>query len=249
MPEDFPTATGGGKEPIGVAMPFPKGAEALEQFGRDWNVAFVSAFGMASGDSVGEDLSVDVGGSDVKGFAESQTALVDGGEESPATTVAEGAKELADFLSCEDMREGPFAFDFDLTPDLPFEVEVISIEGAQGANGLVDGGGGEVAFCLKTDQEVENLAALECGKILVGIVRGELLDPAEVSFGGTFAQAFELDKAGEILIPLLGGDEVVLAMFFFHRGREHDGLTPTQQLRNEPRRVAALFNQRVPPTG
>ena len=118
-------------------MPLPKGAEAVVQFGGDWNVAFVSAFGVASGDSEGESLSVDVDGADVECFVESQTALVDGGEESPVTTVAEGAKELGDFLTSEDVRERFFAFDFDLTPDLPFEVEMIPIEGAQGANGLV----------------------------------------------------------------------------------------------------------------
>lgn len=155
----FPSATGGGKEPVGVAMPLPKGAEALVQFGGDWNVAFVSAFGVAPGDSEGEGLSVDVGGSDVEGFVESQTALVDGGEESPVATVAEGAKELADFLTCEDVREGFFAFDFDLTPDLPFEVEVITIEGAQGANGLVHGATREVSLGLKVEEEVEDLVA------------------------------------------------------------------------------------------
>lgn len=174
----------------------------------------MSAFGVAPGDSEGEGLSVDVGGSDVEGFVESQSALVDGGEESAVSTVAESAKELADFLTREDVREGFFALDFDLAPDLPFEVEVIPVEGAQGANSLVDGGGSELAFCLKMDEEVENRPTLEIGEMLVGIVRGELLDPAEVSLSGALAQSFELDKAGEFLIPLLCNDDVVLAMFF-----------------------------------
>jgi hypothetical protein len=46
----------------------------------------------------------------------------------------------------------------DFGPDLPRFAEVIAVEGAQGANGLVEGGGGEFAFLLKVDEEVEDLA-------------------------------------------------------------------------------------------
>jgi len=38
--------------------------------------------------------------------------------------------------------------------------------------------------------------------MLLWIVCGKLLDPPKVGFGRTFAEAFELDKAGELLIPI-----------------------------------------------
>lgn len=57
------------------------------------------------------------------------------------------------------MRECFFAADFDLGPDLPFEAEVIAVKGAQGADGLVDGGAFEVAFGLEVEEEAEDLGA------------------------------------------------------------------------------------------
>ena len=50
--------------------------------------------------------------------------------------------------------------------------------------------------------------------MFVGVVVSELLDPPEVCFGGTFSESFELDKAGKLLIPLLGSDAVILIVFF-----------------------------------
>ena len=55
------------------------------------------------------------------------------------------------------MREGFFTFDFSLGPDLPFEAEVVAVEGAQGADGLIDGGALEIAFALKVKEEFEDL--------------------------------------------------------------------------------------------
>jgi len=36
-----------------------------------------------------------------------------------------------------------------------------------------------------------------------------LFDPSEVGFGGAFTESFELDKADEFLIPLVGSDDVM----------------------------------------
>ena len=49
--------------------------------------------------------------------------------------------------------------------------------------------------------------------MVVGVVGRELFDPSEVGFGGAFAQPFELDKAGIVLIPLAGSDDVMVLFF------------------------------------
>jgi len=60
---------------------------------------------------------------------------------------------------------------------------------------LVDGGAFEVAPGLEVEEEIKNLVAFEGGKMQVWIVVGEAANPVEVSFNGTIAEAFELDKA------------------------------------------------------
>ena len=198
----FPATAGSGKNPVGIAVPGPKFTESGEEFGCDGDVPFVAAFGVAMGHAEGEALAVDVAGFEVEGFVETQAALVDGGEKGAVSAVAEGGEEACHFLAGEDVRERLFAADFDLGPDLPAVSEMIAEEGAQGADGLIDGGAFEIAPGLKVEEEVEDLRAFEVGQVFFGVMVVELLDPAEVGFGGSFAKTFELDKAGELLIPL-----------------------------------------------
>ena len=105
--------------------------------------------------------------------------------------------------------------DLDLGPNLPFVVEVVAKEGAQGADRLIDGGPGQVAFGLQVEQKIKDLTALEAGEMLPRIMVGELPDPAEVGLDGALAEPFELDEAGVLLIPLLRSDDVVLPICFF----------------------------------
>lgn len=209
----FPTAPRGRKEPAWVAVPGPEATQPLDEFGGNGDVAFVAAFGVAMGNADGVAPTVDVGGLEVEGFAETQAALVDGGEEGAVATVVEGAQKESDFLAGEDVREGFLAFNFDLAPDLPAQAEVVLVEGADGAEGLVDGAGGEVALGLEVEEEVEDLSARQVGKVRLGVVTVELPDPAEVGFGRSLAQSFELDKAGEFLIPILRSEAVILSVF------------------------------------
>lgn len=83
---------------------------------------------------------------------------------------------------------------------------MVAVEGAQRADGLVEGGGGELAVGLEVEQEVEHLPGIEIGERGVGIMRGELGGPAEVGPDGSLAQAFEVDETGVILIPLCSGE-------------------------------------------
>jgi len=142
----------------------------------------------------------------VEGLAQAQATLIDQGEVGAVATVTEGAQELGDLLAGEDMGQWLDALDVDFRPDLPSLVEMVAVEGAQGADGLVEGGAGELALGLEVDQEVEDLARIEIRQRSGRVVTGKLGGPAEIGLDGTSAQAFELDEAEVVLIPLAGGD-------------------------------------------
>lgn len=197
----FPTAPDSGKEPSVVAMEFPEGAQSGEQGRGDGNFAGLASFAVPDADQ--EALAINVLGLEREPLAHAQAGLVEQGEVGPVATVPKGGQETGDLIAGEDMREWCLAADFDLGPDLPFEVEVVTKEGAQGTDRLIDGGPGQFAFVLKMEQEIKDLTALETGQMLPRIVVGELPDPAEVGFDRALAEPFELDKAGVLLIPLL----------------------------------------------
>jgi hypothetical protein len=154
-----PAATGCGEEPFGIAMPLPEGAKLEEEFGRDGDVSFASSFCVFCGDTQGEHFAINVGGFEVEGFGKTKPALIDGGEECPVSAVTKCREKQDDFLAGEDVGQWFFTAYFDLRPDLPAEVEVIAVEGAQGADGLVDSAPCEISLGLKVEEEVENLTA------------------------------------------------------------------------------------------
>ena len=78
---------------------------------------------------------------------------------------------------------------------------MVAVEGAQPADGLVEGGRSEFPLVLEVDEEVEHAHRRECGKIFVREVLVELEDPAKVAVTAALGEAFELDEAGEVLIP------------------------------------------------
>ena len=90
----------------------------------------------------------------------------------------------------------------DLLPDVPVDGEVIAVKRAQGADGLVEGAGPEFALILKVDEEVQDTLGRQRWQVGLRVVIGELVDPAVVVFTGALGEAFELDIAGEVLIPL-----------------------------------------------
>lgn len=141
-----PTASGRGKEPVGIAVPGPEAAQAEEQFRADGNFAGLAALGV--GDAQDEARAVDVFRPDVEGLAETQAALIDEGEVGAVTAVAKGAQELGDFLAGEDVGQWLDALNVDFRPDLPGLAEMVAVKGAQGADGLVEGGSGELAVGL-----------------------------------------------------------------------------------------------------
>lgn len=140
-------------------MPGPEAAQADEQCGADGDFAGLAALGV--GDAQDEACAVDVFRADVEGLAETQAALIDEGEVGAVAAVAEGAQELGDFLAGEDVGQWLDALDLDFRPDLPGLAEVVAVKRAQGADGLVEGGAGELALGLEVDEEIENLARIE----------------------------------------------------------------------------------------
>lgn len=133
----FPPPPDSGKEPVFVAMVFPEGTKSIDERGGDGDFARLATFAVA--DVEDEAFAVDVFGVKGEGFAEAQSSLVDEGEVGAVTTVAKGAQEADHFFASEDVGKRFFTFDFNFGPDLPFEAEVVAVEGAQGADGLVDG--------------------------------------------------------------------------------------------------------------
>ena len=77
--------------------------------------------------------------------------------------VFEGAVDATAEARCERLV-------VDLFPNVPVEAEVVAVEGAQAADGLIEGGGGELQFVLKVDEEVEHAVRGKRGEILIGEV-------------------------------------------------------------------------------
>ena len=143
-------------------------AQAGKELGGDGNFTRLAGFGLEDVDD--EALAVDVPGLDGECFVEAQSGLIDHGAKSTIAAVAESAKELGDFVAGEDVGQRLFALDVDLFPNVPVEAEVVAVEGAQAADGLIEGGGGELPFVLKVDEEVEHAVRGKRGEILIGEV-------------------------------------------------------------------------------
>ena len=99
--------------------------------------------------------------------------------------------------------------EFDLLPDIPSDVEVVAVEGPQSADGLVEDAGLELSFVLKMDEEIEHALRWEVGQILVRVMARELENPSEVGLARALCETFELDEAGEVLIPRGRSDRVI----------------------------------------
>lgn len=194
-----PAAADAGEEPFGIFVAGVELAQASEELGGDGNFAGLAVFSV--GDVDDEALAVDVAGLDGEGFAQAQSALIDDGAEGSVAAVAEGAQEQGDLIAGEDVGQRLFALDADFFPDVPMQAEVVTVKGAQPADGLVEGGRGEFAVVLEVDEEVEHARRGECGEIFVREVTVELEDPAMVAVAAALGEAFKLDEAGEVLIP------------------------------------------------
>jgi hypothetical protein len=64
------------------------------------------------------------------------------------------------------------------------------------------------------DQEVEHPLGREFAEIVLRVMIGELVDPAVVGLARALGEAFELDKTGEVLIPLTRGESLRRVVFF-----------------------------------
>lgn len=196
----LPTATDAGKEPLVIAMVGPELAEAFEHPRRDGDFAGFVDLGLADHDD--ESLAFDIGGLDADRFVQAQSALIDEGAVGAKADIAEGAQETMDLHPGEDFGEGLVAFDVDLLPDVPIDAEVIAVEGPQGTHRLIHRTGPKLPLVLKVDEEVEHALGCELREIVLRVVVGELMNPAVVGLATALGEAFELDKTGEVLIPL-----------------------------------------------
>jgi len=199
----LPPASRRGEEPHGVAMDLPEGSEALDERVRDGNLAVLAA--LASDDADDAARGVDVAGFEVDDLTEAQAAVIHQYEDGEETTLADRAEEAGDLLAAEDVGELLVAADLDLAPALPLATEVVAVEGAQGADGLVDGGVLQLPLQPQGDEEVEDFVLAELGGIAVGVGLVELAHPAEVGGTGAWREPTEIDVAFEVAPPLLRG--------------------------------------------
>ena len=229
----FPAAAGRGEEPVGIAVPGPEDAQTGKQLGADRNFARLAALGV--GDAQDQARAVDVLGPDMQRLAQAQAALIDEGEVGAVTAVAEGAQELGDFLAGEHVGQRLDALDIDFRPDLPVLAEVVAVKRAQGTDGLVEGGAGELAFGLEVDEEVEDAGRFEVRQRSAGEVIGKLGGPAEVGLDGAPAQAFEMDEAEVVLIPIGGDKTAASGCAFFSWRTNCAGLATPDEYREHGR--------------
>ena len=127
--------------------------------------------------------------------------MIDDGEKGTVSTIAKRPQETGNLSASEDMGQRFVALDVDLFPDVPVEPDMVAVESAQRTNGLVKRAGTELALVLQVDEEVEHALGSERGKVFLREVSGKLADPAVVGQSAAFGEPFELDEAGEILIP------------------------------------------------
>ena len=196
----FPSATDTGKEPLFILMVGPVFPQALEHLGGDGHLAGLVDFGLANVDD--ESLAFDILRSEIDGFVQAETALIDERAVGAEADISEGPKEAVDFLSCKDFGEWLVAFDVNLFPDVPVNAEVVAVKGSQGADGLIDRAGAELSLVLEVDEEVEDSLGRELRQVIIRVVVAELVNPSVVDLASALGEAFELDKAVEVLIPL-----------------------------------------------
>ena len=152
----IPAPPGTREKPFGIAVRGPEAAQTLMELRGDGDFTVLAA--LPFNDANDESLPIDILGLDVEGLAQAQTALVDDGKVSPVSAIAEGSEQETHLFTGENIGKGFVATDFDLLPDIPLEIEVIAVEGAQGANRLVNGAALELSLFLQVEEKVEDPA-------------------------------------------------------------------------------------------
>ena len=74
---------------------------------------------------------------------------------------------------------------------------------------MIEGGTSELAFILEVKEKLEDFLATQIRNMFIRIMAAELFDPAKIGSARSIPETFEVDKAGEFLIPILAGDYVV----------------------------------------
>src|SRR5881628_3342644 len=119
---------GGGKEPGGVTMGFPVGAEQRESRGGQGDVAVFGA--LAAVDMDLEALAIDVRDLQGEGFMEPEAQAVDGGEVDLVVEGGSGRKEPPDLLHTEDSGETVCSLRAQERQRVPVALEDVLIEEA-----------------------------------------------------------------------------------------------------------------------
>jgi len=132
---------GGGKEPGGVPMSFPVGAEQREGLGRQRDIPIFGA--LAAVDMDLEALTINIGDLEEEGFMEPEAQAIDRGEVDLVMERGGGRQESPHFLHTEDGREPVSGLGTQERERGPIALDDMLIEEANTAVADTHGGWGE----------------------------------------------------------------------------------------------------------
>jgi hypothetical protein len=132
---------GSGKEPGGVSMGFPGGAEQGEGLGGQGDVAVFGA--LATMDMDLEALAIDVRDLEGEGCMEPESQAIDGGEVRLVVEGGGGREESLDLLHTEDGGEPVGGLHAEQREGVPVALEDVLVEEADAAVAEAHGRGGE----------------------------------------------------------------------------------------------------------
>jgi len=204
-----------GKEPLAIAVGLPVAAQALQQLFADGNLAELVSLSLHPHDLP---LSIDVSGLEVGAFTQTQSAVVHDGEQPPKASFPDRVQQGGHLFPADDVGQQLHAMELDVVPALPWPAQMISEEGAQCAQRLVDRRVLQLAISLQVNQEFEDSAFAQPADRFALVETPQPPHPVEIRLAGAGAEISKLDKGGEVLVPRLRDDAAINCCFLilFH---------------------------------
>ena len=186
----------GGKEPGGVPMSFPGGAEQREGLGGQGDVAVFGA--LAAVDMDLEARAIDVRDLEEKGFLEPEAQAIDGGEVDLVVQRGGGREETPHFFNTQDGGETVGSLGAQERKGVPVALEDVLREETDATIADTHGRGGEaVDVCPVQEVVLKFLFSHAVGGCVVEL--REQTDFADIRFLRPFALATEVQSRKHVL--------------------------------------------------
>jgi hypothetical protein len=187
---------GGGKEPGGVPMSFPGGAEQHEGLGRQRDVPIFGA--LAAVDMDLQALTIDVRDLQAEGCMEPQAQALDDGKVDLGVQGGGGREEPADLCHTEDGREAVGGLRAQERQRGPVTLEHVLRKEADAAGAEAHRSRGEAINVFPVQEVVLQFLCRDAVGGLVGEL-SQQADFADIGLLGTFAFAAELQRGDHVL--------------------------------------------------